>query len=167
VRVEGDQILLGDVIHFDLGSPRVRHVSWPLVEKLAKYFEHTPYIEEVDIEGYADETGTEEYNLYLSRERAKAVKELLLHFGVDEKKLTTHAYGESRPREPGHDAKARAENRRVEFTITHARSGTTPAQPVAPGMTPKQTPTTLDPAAPVPVKVAPPPAEPVIPKGSP
>jgi outer membrane protein OmpA-like peptidoglycan-associated protein len=167
VRVEGDQILLGDVIHFDLGSPRVRHVSWPLVEKLAKYFEHTPDIEEVDIEGYADETGTEEYNLYLSRERASAVKQLLVHFGVDEKKLTTHAYGESRPREPGHDAKARAENRRVEFTITHARSGTTPAQPVAPGMTPTKTPANPDANAPVPVKTAPPPAEPVIPKGSP
>jgi hypothetical protein len=95
------------------------------------------------------------------------VKQLLVHFGVDEKKLTTHAYGESRPREPGHDAKARAENRRVEFTITKARSGTTPAQPVAPGMTPNQTPATPDAPPPVPVKTAPPPAEPVIPPGSP
>jgi OOP family OmpA-OmpF porin len=136
VRVEGDQILLGDIIHFETGSPRVRHVSWPVVKKVADYIEATTDIEEVDIEGHADEVGTSEYNLYLSRERAASVKRLLVHFGVDPKKLTEHAYGESRPREAGHDEKAYRENRRVEFTITRARAGTTPAQPQAPGATP-------------------------------
>jgi outer membrane protein OmpA-like peptidoglycan-associated protein len=133
VRIEGDQILLGDVILFDTGSPRVRHVSWPLVKKLAEYFEKTPDVDLVDIQGNADEVGTSEYNLYLSRERALSVKTLLVRFGVDEKKLTTHAYGEDRPRDAGHDERAHRENRRVEFTVTHARSGTTPAQPQAPG----------------------------------
>ncbi len=132
VRVEGDQILLGDVIHFDTGSPRVRHVSWPLVKKVADYFRTTPDIDQVDIQGNADEVGTSEYNLYLSRERAASVKALLVHFGVDGNKLTTHAYGEDHPREAGHDEAAHRENRRVEFTITHARAGTTPAQPEAP-----------------------------------
>jgi len=136
VHVEGDQIVLGDVIHFDTGSPHIHHASYPLIQKLAKYFETTPDIEEVDIQGNADDVGTSEYNLYLSRERAESVKKLLVQFGVDPKKLTTHAYGESRPREAGHDEKARRENRRVEFTITHVRQGTTPAQPQAPGAKP-------------------------------
>ncbi|HEY2518294.1 MAG TPA: OmpA family protein [Polyangiaceae bacterium] len=132
VRVEGDQILLNDIIHFETGSPRVHHASWPIVKKVADYIQATPDIEEVDIEGHADEVGTSEYNLYLSRERAASVKRLLVHFGVDPQRLTEHAYGKSRPREAGHDEKAHRENRRVEFTITRARAGTTQAQPRAP-----------------------------------
>jgi OOP family OmpA-OmpF porin len=136
VHVEGDQIVLGDIIHFETGSPRVRHVSWPIVKKVAEFIEHNADIEQVDIQGHADEVGTSEYNLYLSNERAASVKRLLIDFGVDPSKLVEHAYGKDRPREAGHDERAHRENRRVEFTITRARAGTTPAQPRAPGAQP-------------------------------
>jgi outer membrane protein OmpA-like peptidoglycan-associated protein len=76
----------------------------------------------------------------LSKERATSVKNMLVHFGVDPKKVTEHAYGESRPRIAGRDAAARKENRRVEFTITRAREGTTPAQPQAPAEKPNPSP---------------------------
>ena len=132
VHVEGDQILLSDVIHFETGSPHVHHASWDIIKKVADYINHTPDIEEVDIQGHADEVGTSEYNLYLSKERAAAVRLLLVHFGVDPKKVVEHAYGKDRPREAGHDERAHRENRRVEFTITRAREGNTPAQPLAP-----------------------------------
>jgi OOP family OmpA-OmpF porin len=136
VHVEGDQILLSEVIHFETGSPRVRHVSWPIVKKVAQFMQSNADIEQVDIQGHADEVGTSEYNLYLSNERAASVKRLLIDFGVDPTKLVEHAYGKDRPREAGHDERAHRENRRVEFTITRARAGTTPAQPRAPGATP-------------------------------
>jgi OmpA-OmpF porin, OOP family len=136
VRVEGDQILLGEIIHFDTGSPHVHHASWPLVKKVADFIEHNADIEVIDIQGNADEVGTSEYNLYLSQQRAASVRGLLIHFGVASSKLTEHAYGKDRPREAGHDERAHRENRRVEFTITRARQGTTPAQPAAPNATP-------------------------------
>lgn len=136
VRVEGDQILLSDVIHFETGSPHVHHASWPIVKKVAEFIDKNADIELIDIQGHADEVGTSEYNLYLSKERAAAVRALLIHFGVDPKKLVEHAYGKDRPRDQGHDERAHRENRRVEFTITQARAGTTPAQPVAPGAKP-------------------------------
>ncbi len=132
VHVEGDEILLNDVIHFETGSPRVRHGSWPLVKQVAQFIQSNDNIDQIDIEGHADDTGTSEYNLYLSKERATSVKNLLVHFGADPNKLVEHAYGESRPRKAGHDREARSENRRVEFTILHAREGTTPAQPLVP-----------------------------------
>jgi OOP family OmpA-OmpF porin len=136
VHVEGDQILLSDVIHFETGSPHVHHASWPIVQKVAEFIQKNADIEEIDIQGHADEVGTSEYNLYLSKERAAAVRGLLVHFGVDPKKLVEHAYGKDRPREAGHDEKAHRENRRVEFTITRAKEGTSPAQPLAPGAKP-------------------------------
>jgi outer membrane protein OmpA-like peptidoglycan-associated protein len=123
VHVEGDQILLDDIIHFDTGSPRVRRVSWAIVKKVAEFIIQTPDIMEINIEGHADDVGTSEYNMYLSNERALSVKAMLVKYGVDASKLTTHAYGKTRPRVEGHAETQRRENRRVEFTITRARKG--------------------------------------------
>jgi OOP family OmpA-OmpF porin len=77
---------------------------------------------EIDIEGHADETGTDEHNLILSRLRANAVKAIIVEYGVEEKRITTHAYGESRPKVPGHTEEQFRQNRRVEFTVTRSRA---------------------------------------------
>jgi OmpA-OmpF porin, OOP family len=122
VRLEGDKILLDDIIHFDVDSPRVHHVSYPIVQKVADFINANPDVLEVDIEGHADETGTSEHNLILSRQRADAVKALVVKFGVDPKRITTHAYGETRPRVPGHAEEQLKQNRRVEFTVTRSRA---------------------------------------------
>jgi OOP family OmpA-OmpF porin len=141
VRVIEDHIEYDDVIHFDTDSPHVHHVSWPIVQKLAKFIVANPDIQKVDISGHADERGTAEHNLSLSRFRAEAVKVLLVKFGVDPARLTTIGYGYAHPRAPGHTEKAWQENRRVEFIITQVRNAQggsttlTPAGPDAPAGT--------------------------------
>ncbi|APS00613.1 OmpA family protein [Pajaroellobacter abortibovis] len=122
IRVEGDRITLSNVILFDFDSPRVRHVSWPLVKKLADFLNSTPDIVELDIDGHADQIGTSEYNLRLSKTRAESVKSLLVRFGVDPGRLTTLGLGKLRPRKKGLSESERRVNRRVEFTITRARA---------------------------------------------
>ncbi len=121
VRLEGDKLVLGEIIHFDVDSPHIPHPSWPICKKVADFIVANPDVLELDIEGHADETGTDAHNLVLSRDRALAVKRLLVRFGVDPGRITTHAYGESRPRVPGHAEVALRENRRVEFTVTESR----------------------------------------------
>jgi OOP family OmpA-OmpF porin len=139
VRMEGDKILLDDIIHFDTDSPRVHHPSWAIIKKVADFIAANPDVLEVDIEGHADETGTNEHNLVLSRQRAEAVKRIIVQYGVDQKRITTHAYGETRPRVPGHAEEQRRENRRVEFTVTRSRARPlelTPSAKPSPGETP-------------------------------
>jgi outer membrane protein OmpA-like peptidoglycan-associated protein len=139
VRLEGDKILLDDIIHFEIDSPRVPHVSWPVVRKVADFIKANPDVLEIDIEGHADETGTSEHNLILSRMRADAVKKIIVEDGVDEKRITTHSYGETRPKVPGHAEEQLRQNRRVEFTVTRSRARPqelTPAEPATPGKTP-------------------------------
>jgi outer membrane protein OmpA-like peptidoglycan-associated protein len=121
VRLEGDQIVLDDIIHFEIDSPRVRHVSWPILRKVGDFINVNPDVLEIDIEGHADETGTSEHNLLLSRLRAESVKRLLMDFGVDAQRMVTHAYGESRPRVLGHTEAQFRQNRRVEFLVTRSR----------------------------------------------
>ncbi len=136
IHTDNERIHLDESIHFDLDSPRVRHASWGLVQRLAKFIVANPAIEEVTIEGHADATGSEQHNLVLSRERAEAVKRLLVHFGVAADRLKPEAFGRSRLRVQ--TTRAERMNRRVEFWITkktateknaadEAESGTRPA----------------------------------------
>lgn len=122
VRFEGDRIVLGDVIHFDNDSPRVRHVSWPIVKKVADAINANPDVLEIDIEGHADYVGSEEHNARLSLDRAESVRRLLVQYGVDPKRITTRGFGKTRPRVQGYGEQERRQNRRVEFVITKARS---------------------------------------------
>ncbi len=122
VRVEGMRIVLDDIIHFESDSPRVRRVSFTLIRNVAEYIRKMEDVLEVDIEGHADITGSEGHNQWLSEQRAKSVKRLLVQFGVSEEKLTTRGHGELEPRVAGHTEQQFRQNRRVEFTITHARA---------------------------------------------
>jgi OOP family OmpA-OmpF porin len=136
VRLEGDKLVLDEIIHFDTDSPRIRHASWALCKKVADFIQANPDVLEIDIEGHADETGTSAHNLVLSRDRANAVKTLIVKYGVDAKRITTHAYGETRPKVPGHAEEQLKQNRRVEFTVTRSRARATELKPVAPPSTP-------------------------------
>lgn len=122
IRLERDEILLPDIILFDTDSPRVRHVSWALVKRLAEFIDKTPDILEVSIQGHADATGSAAHNLRLSRERAESVKKLLVKYGVDKDRLLAEAFGISRPRVK--TSAAEAQNRRVEFLVTRTRPQT-------------------------------------------
>lgn len=68
----------------------------------------------VTVEGHTDATGSDAYNLELSRGRARAVRDYLVQrHGIDAARLKTVGYGEGRPVEDS-DPYA-AVNRRVQF----------------------------------------------------
>ena len=68
------------------------------------------------IAGHTDNIGAEDYNMYLSEERAKAVVAYLVQeHGIVASTLTSAAFGESQPRRDNSTEEGRRENRRVEF----------------------------------------------------
>ncbi len=72
----------------------------------------------VDVMGHTDSTGSESYNLDLSRRRAEAVSNYLVSRGVSRARLATVGYGEQYPVADNTTAEGRARNRRVEIRIT-------------------------------------------------
>ncbi len=71
----------------------------------------------IRIEGHCDERGTVEYNLALGEKRARTAMQFLVDMEVDPSRLSIVSYGEEKPLDPGHDERAWAKNRRVEFVL--------------------------------------------------
>jgi peptidoglycan-associated lipoprotein len=71
----------------------------------------------VELQGHADEQGTNEYNIALGERRAHTIKKYLVDSGLNGAILSTISYGEERPADLGQTEEAFAKNRRVEFVI--------------------------------------------------
>ncbi len=78
-----------------------------VMKKVPEYF--------LEIAGHTDTKGDEKYNLWLSYQRANAVKEYIVSkYQINEKRLIVSAHGEYHPLRKGNNKKDHAVNRRVQ-----------------------------------------------------
>lgn len=85
-----------------------------LVAFLNKYPDRT-----VEIQGYTDSVGSEDYNLGLSQRRADSVRSYLVGQGIGSGRLVTSGKGMSSPVAGNDTSSGRQQNRRVEVIITN------------------------------------------------
>lgn len=71
----------------------------------------------VQVEGHCDERGTNEYNMVLGANRARAAADHLRTLGVPASSISTVSYGEELPLDPAHNEEAWAKNRRDHFKV--------------------------------------------------
>ena len=71
----------------------------------------------VQIEGHCDERGTNEYNMVLGANRARAAHDYLRSLGVDASRMSTVSYGEELPLDPSKTEEAYAKNSRAHFNV--------------------------------------------------
>jgi outer membrane protein OmpA-like peptidoglycan-associated protein len=113
---EGIKITFESGLLFDVDKFGLRPVSRDNLDKLAvilnKYADTN-----VLIEGHTDSTGADDYNLRLSRERARSVKNYLATLEVSAPRITTQGYGETQPIASNDTAEGRQANRRVDVAI--------------------------------------------------
>ncbi|MDR2173048.1 MAG: peptidoglycan-associated lipoprotein Pal [Burkholderiales bacterium] len=101
-------------VFFEFDSYVVEDQYRALVEAHARYLVSHPAARMV-LQGHADERGTHEYNLALGQRRADAVKRMMMLLGARESQIETVSFGKEKPRNPGHDETAWAENRRTDI----------------------------------------------------
>ncbi|MDM7480668.1 MAG: OmpA family protein [Halomonas sp.] len=77
----------------------------------------------VNIAGHTDSTGNADYNQRLSERRAESVGRYLSQNGVSSMRLNTLGYGATRPVASNDSEQGRAQNRRVEITLTPTGNG--------------------------------------------
>ena len=101
-------------VYFDFDGAQIDGPSAGIVRAESDYLLQSSG--PVELQGNADERGSRDYNMALGQKRADAVKRAMTAVGVKADRITTISYGEEKPRATGHDEKAWAENRRVDFS---------------------------------------------------
>jgi peptidoglycan-associated lipoprotein len=104
-------------VFFDLDSFVVKDEYKPLVEAHARYLAANRQAR-ATIQGHTDERGSREYNIALGQRRADAIKRMMTLLGAQDAQVETVSFGKEKPRNPGHDEAAWAQNRRGD--IVHA-----------------------------------------------
>jgi outer membrane protein OmpA-like peptidoglycan-associated protein len=102
----------------------------------------------LQVEGYTDNIGTDEYNQKLSEQRADAVREFLVAQSVADAAITAEGYGKSDPIADNSTNSGRAQNRRVQLVVSGSAIGIEESAPGA------QSSTTSAPAAASPAPVS-------------
>jgi outer membrane protein OmpA-like peptidoglycan-associated protein len=111
-----DEIILHNV-YFDTDKWELLPLSFKEIDQvLFDYMIKHPDVQ-IQISGHTDNTGSEEYNIVLSENRAKSVVEYLLKKGISEGRLFYKGYGSSKPLAPNDSEINKALNRRVDFKI--------------------------------------------------
>ena len=100
-------------VQFDFDKSTVKPAFMPEIQKVADFMKQNPGYNVV-LEGHTDSKGSDAYNMKLSDQRAKAVAKALSTLGVAGAKVTTEAYGESKPVATNDTEAGRTENRRVD-----------------------------------------------------
>ncbi|TDQ17600.1 OOP family OmpA-OmpF porin [Algoriphagus boseongensis] len=98
---------------FDSDKPLGYSVS--AAQYVSNFLKRNPGVK-VEVKGYADELGPEDYNIKLSERRAQAVYDLLVASGIDASRLSYKGYGEDTSVDKS-SADARQMARRASFEI--------------------------------------------------
>lgn len=101
---------------FETGSATLLPVSAQELDRLVELLLEASNFQ-VEIAGHTDDVGDDSANQRLSEARANSVKIYLQENGVNERRITTLGYGESRPVADNASEAGRTENRRTTFRL--------------------------------------------------
>src|SRR5271156_3645887 len=87
----------------------------------------------LQVEGYTDNIGSDDYNQKLSEERADSVRDYLVSQSVSDSNITAAGYGKSDPVADNSSASGRAENRRVQLVVSGNAIGVQESAPSSGG----------------------------------
>ena len=112
-QVDKSELLKGETtIYFDFDSSHLNDKAKNSLAAHIQFLKAHPWMS-ITIEGFADDRGTDDYNMILGEKRAESIKQIMLSENVSANSIKLISYGESRPAMPGHSQVARSHNRRA------------------------------------------------------
>jgi OmpA-OmpF porin, OOP family len=116
VPIEVGQVVRLNNVFFDFDKWDLRPESFIELNRVVKLLAENPSIE-IEMSAHTDSRGSDEYNFKLSDNRARSVMEYIISKGIDQSRITSHGYGETKPVATNDTDEGRQLNRRVEFKI--------------------------------------------------
>jgi OOP family OmpA-OmpF porin len=102
-------------VYFAFDSDKPLSYSISSANFVANFLKRNPGVK-LEVKGYADELGPEDYNIKLSEKRAKAVYDMLISAGIESSRLSFKGYGEDTSVDKS-SAEARQLARRSSFEV--------------------------------------------------
>jgi outer membrane protein OmpA-like peptidoglycan-associated protein len=116
VPIEIGQIVRLNNVFFDFDKWDLRPESFVELDRVVKLLKENPAIE-IEMSAHTDSRGANDYNYKLSENRAKSVREYIVSKGIEEERILSVGYGETKPVDTNETDEGRQMNRRVEFKI--------------------------------------------------
>ena len=116
----GIVLTLDDVL-FDTGRAQLKSGAQRSLDQIAAFLNENPE-RRVQVEGFTDSQGTDDYNLELSQSRADAVAMAIIQRGIDAQRVRALGYGEEFPVASNTSPGSRQLNRRVEIIVSNDNS---------------------------------------------
>jgi outer membrane protein OmpA-like peptidoglycan-associated protein len=113
---------MSDVL-FDFNKYTLRPAAREKLAKISGIILSHPGLT-LEVDGYTDSIGSEEYNLKLSDQRAGAVRDYLLSQSIAPDNVTSRGFGKDNPVASNDTAAGRQKNRRVEMVVSGDIIGT-------------------------------------------
>jgi outer membrane protein OmpA-like peptidoglycan-associated protein len=113
----GIVLTLDDVL-FDTGKAELKPGSQRVLDQLAAFLNDNPE-RRVQVEGFTDSQGSDQYNQQLSQNRADAVATAIIRRGIAADRVRALGYGEEFPVASNTSAGSRQLNRRVEVIVSN------------------------------------------------
>ncbi|MDP2914776.1 MAG: OmpA family protein [Candidatus Aminicenantes bacterium] len=113
---EGIKITFDSGILYDIDKSDLRPVSKTNLADLAKILNKYPDTN-ILIEGHTDDTGTDDHNMNLSKDRAQSVSFYLATLEVKSARFSIAGYGETQPIVTNDTPEGRQKNRRVDIAV--------------------------------------------------
>ena len=110
-------ILNQSIINFPTGTSEVPTAATSLLQDAAAQIKELKPGTVLEIAGYTDNTGDSAANVALSQQRADAVRNALIHAGVDPSMLVAKGYGSANPIASNDLLEGRFRNRRIEYHV--------------------------------------------------
>ncbi|MDE0028431.1 MAG: peptidoglycan-associated lipoprotein Pal [Deltaproteobacteria bacterium] len=111
--------VLADV-YFEFDRSELAAEAREVLQRNSDWIKENPGVQ-IEIEGHADNRGTNEYNLALGSRRAQAVKDYLVTLGVAPERFSTISYGEELPVCGESSEECWQKNRRAHFVVRAQR----------------------------------------------
>ena len=103
-------------ILFNSGKSTFKEQTFPVLQNIASILKEYPGARFI-IEGHTDSDGSNALNQTLSENRAAAGKGYLIENGIENSRLESAGFGETKPITTNKTAKGKAQNRRVEVKL--------------------------------------------------
>jgi len=105
------------ILNFPTASAEIGPQELALLQNAAAKIKTLPAATVIEIDGYTDNSGSDEKNIPLSQRRADAVRKALVDAGVAPAALVAKGFGSANPVASNDSVEGRFRNRRIEYRV--------------------------------------------------